>query len=647
VVFCPPIATFADKEHARERDIVEGLALSVECDSRPRQARRKLEALLGPCTFVVRSGGVWIDPATGETEDKLHLHWRLQTPARGEELKALKQARDLAARIVGGDPSNKPICHPVRWPGSWHRKGEPILCRIDTANPDTEIDLTDALGRLTAAHGEEPKQKANGKDHSDSDGSWEALVQDVISGGNYHQALVVLAAKALRAGMKDGAAVNLLRALMESSVGPRDERWQARYADIPRSVSSAREKIGEATAEAAPDQETAATPASLDEWDAGDDTDPIPPRGWLLANQFCRRFLSSILAPGGTGKTALRMLQYIALATGRPLTGQHVFRRSRVLMLGFEDDRDEMRRRIRAVCMHHGVDQRELKGWLFCCAPKGVKLAEMRAGTRQIGLLEKLLREAIGRRKPDVIGFDPFIRTHALEENDNSAMDFVCDILIKLGIEYDVAIDAPHHTRKGTLTPGDADTGRGASGMRDAARLVSTLTVMTEDEARMFDVVDVERFDYVRLDPAKVNIARRSQKATWFRLVNVRLDNGTRAEDGSPGGDYPDGDNVQTVEPWAPPELWADLSTQALNAALSAIDAGLPNGHRYSDASAARERAAWVVVQRHCPNKSEMQCREIIRAWVKSGLLYRDDYEDPVKHEPCKGLRVDASKRPG
>jgi hypothetical protein len=132
VVFCPPIAVFADKERARERDIVEGLALSVECDARPREARERLEALLGPATFVVRSGGKWTDPATGEVHDKLHLHWRLQTPARGESLAVLKQARDIAARLVGGDPSNKPVCHPIRWPGSWPRKGEPILCSIDT-----------------------------------------------------------------------------------------------------------------------------------------------------------------------------------------------------------------------------------------------------------------------------------------------------------------------------------------------------------------------------------------------------------------------------------------------------------------------------------------------------------------------------------
>jgi RecA-family ATPase len=285
---------------------------------------------------------------------------------------------------------------------------------------------------------------------------------------------------------------------------------------------------------------------SLNEWDAGDDPGPIPPRGWLLGNQFCRRFLSSIVATGGTGKTGLRMLQYLALATGRQLTGQHVFRRCRVLMLSFEDDIEELNRRLAAALVHHKIDRAELKNWLFIAAPKGLKLAEMRNGTRQIGRLEKTLRDAIGRREPDIIGLDPFVKLHALEENDNGAMDFVCDLLTQLAIEYDIAIDAPHHSRKGTVTAGDADAGRGASGIKDAGRLVYTLTVMSEDEAKMFGINDAERRAYIRLDSAKVNIAPGAQKATWFKLLGVRLNNGT--------DDYPNGDEVQTVEPWSPPD---------------------------------------------------------------------------------------------
>jgi hypothetical protein len=82
--------------------------------------------LLGPATLVVRSGGSWIDDQSGEVQDKLHLHWRLTEPTRDSATHAaLKRARALAAALVGGDRSNAPTVHPIRWPGSWHRKDRP------------------------------------------------------------------------------------------------------------------------------------------------------------------------------------------------------------------------------------------------------------------------------------------------------------------------------------------------------------------------------------------------------------------------------------------------------------------------------------------------------------------------------------------
>jgi hypothetical protein len=57
VTFCPPLATFSNKDRARQEDIVEGVTISVECDEHPQQARITLEDILGPATCVVRSGG--------------------------------------------------------------------------------------------------------------------------------------------------------------------------------------------------------------------------------------------------------------------------------------------------------------------------------------------------------------------------------------------------------------------------------------------------------------------------------------------------------------------------------------------------------------------------------------------------------------
>jgi hypothetical protein len=283
-------------------------------------ARAKLEEILGPATIVVRSGGKWTDPATGEVQDKLHLHWRLRIPARGDDLPVLKQARDLAARLVGGDPSNKPVCHPIRWPGSWHRKSNPVLCSIDTAIPDREIDLTTAIAALTAAApAEQPRPKANGKDHSGEAADWASHVHNVIAGDSYHGALVPLAAKMLVAGMSDGAAVNLLRAIMDNSVGPRDERWNARYADIPRAVKTAREKFGTPSEpQAPPDLATAFTFLG--------DAPPAPPR------ELIRKLLPAdgVAVTGGqssAGKTFIIIHKAICLATMRQYFGHKIVER--------------------------------------------------------------------------------------------------------------------------------------------------------------------------------------------------------------------------------------------------------------------------------------------------------------------------------
>jgi hypothetical protein len=272
-------------------------------------ARAKLEEILGPATIVVRSGGKWTNPGTGEIQDKLHLHWRLRIPARGDDLPVLKRARDLAARLVGGDPSNKPVCHPIRWPGSWHRKNQPVLCSIDTASPDREIDLGTAIAALTAAApADEPRPKANGKDYSGEGADWASQVHSIISGDSYHGALVPLAAKMLAAGMSDGAAVNLLRAIMENSTAPRDERWHARYADIPRDVSTAREKFGQA-----PNEQKIQEPPLLQWLDmSGWDTEPVPERKWAISpSSNSRRMLP--MSPARTGWAQCRR-------RGRPST---------------------------------------------------------------------------------------------------------------------------------------------------------------------------------------------------------------------------------------------------------------------------------------------------------------------------------------
>jgi hypothetical protein len=120
-VFCPPV--FAEPNGAAAENPAEGLVLSVECDSQTTAGLKKLtSALRVPPTAIVASGGLWKNEA-GRLEAQLHLHWRLVEPTRDTaDHEKLTEARALAAELVGTDKSATSIVHPLRWPGSWHRK---------------------------------------------------------------------------------------------------------------------------------------------------------------------------------------------------------------------------------------------------------------------------------------------------------------------------------------------------------------------------------------------------------------------------------------------------------------------------------------------------------------------------------------------
>ena len=236
VVVCPPGCTFTNAEHARQEDLCDGLDLAVELDHDPQASLEMLEKLIGQATMVVASGGV-----TADGEPKLHGRWVLTVPARTKsELDQLKEARILACALAGGDPTHAPISHPIRCPGTWHRKGEPKLCVIRDHRPDREIVLVDAIEILKQVA--TPKQKASASGQASSD--YADLIEAVLTSKKFHDSFIRLAAKVIAKGFSEDDAISFLRGLMESVQGPHDQRWQDRYDEIPRAVSTAIKKFG-------------------------------------------------------------------------------------------------------------------------------------------------------------------------------------------------------------------------------------------------------------------------------------------------------------------------------------------------------------------------------------------------------------------
>ena len=136
-----------------------------------------------------------------------------------------------------------------------------------------------------------------------------------------------------------------------------------------------------------------------------------------------------------------------------------------------------------------GSDRAELKGWLFLSAPgarKGKLMTLDKRGRLKEGKLAAMIEAEVIKHNIDIVSIDPFVKSHSVEENANTMIDEVAQVLVGLGYTHDMRCDSPHHIAKGPADPGNANRGRGASALKDAARLVYTLTPMSADEAAKF-----------------------------------------------------------------------------------------------------------------------------------------------------------------
>jgi hypothetical protein len=128
------------------------------------------------------------------------------------------------------------------------------------------------------------------------------------------------------------------------------------------------------------------------------------PRGWLLGNWLCREFVSSLVGDGAAGKTALRLLCALKLASGRRdiLPSPHLFERVPVLFLCFEDSTDELYRRLKAAMKHYEIGAADIDGylWVEAITEARMKLVlEDELRQRRIGPLKNALDRIVTRSR--------------------------------------------------------------------------------------------------------------------------------------------------------------------------------------------------------------------------------------------------------
>jgi hypothetical protein len=273
----------------------------------------------------------------------------------------------------------------------------------------------------------------------------------------------------------------------------------------------------------------------------------IPPRPWVLGHWLLRGTVTTVIAPGGTGKSALLVAVALSLATGRPLLGKTVWAGPRCVWLwNLEDDRTELARQHVACSLYYGISERDYEGRLFV-NDAGTPLCTATKGRDGLAIHHSVVdgvAAEIRARGIDVLIVDPFVSSHRAEENDNGQIDTIAKVWARIAREANCSIVLVHHSRKLAGQQVDAESARGASALSNAARSVLVLNRLDKVEATRFSIGEDDRRSYIRVSNDKTNRAPAGE-ADWYRLVSVRLGNG------GPQG----GDSVGVIERWTPPNF--------------------------------------------------------------------------------------------
>jgi RecA-family ATPase len=289
----------------------------------------------------------------------------------------------------------------------------------------------------------------------------------------------------------------------------------------------------------------------------------LPQREFLFGKHYQRRTVGGTVAPGGTGKSSLVMVESVSMALGLDLLDnkQPLERPLRVWYHNGEDPMDELKRRLAAICQHYEISLRDLLtgGNFFMTSGNEVPL-RVAASYSQVQVqtdhrLVKCIAEQIGDNKIDAAGFDPLVTLHAVPESDPGKMDGVVRIFAKIADTQNCAIDLSHHTRKPPSGAGPADLDlddmRGAKAISDAMRAVRILNYMSKQDAENAGLLEMERTIHFRIDRGKANYSPPAKTAIWRKFVNV---------------DLPNGDAVGVIVPWLFPGQDGTLSPERLEA---------------------------------------------------------------------------------
>ena len=149
------------------------------------------------------------------------------------------------------------------------------------------------------------------------------------------------------------------------------------------------------------------------------DPSTFPRRRFVYGRHYVRQFLSITAAPTKVGKSSKSLVEAVAMATGQNLLGVEPVRPMRVWYWNGEDPQEELERRVLAICLHYGVDRREVEKNLFLDSGRDTEIiiaTQTKTGAVIASPVEAALTAALIDGKFDAFILDPAVSVHRVSE---------------------------------------------------------------------------------------------------------------------------------------------------------------------------------------------------------------------------------------
>jgi hypothetical protein len=287
----------------------------------------------------------------------------------------------------------------------------------------------------------------------------------------------------------------------------------------------------------------------------------FPPREWLHAKHYIRKFLVLTGGTYGVAKSTLTIIDALSMARGQCLlTGAKLVRPLRVWLYNTEDPREEIERKVVAVMKHYELRPEDIGGRLYIDTSRENRLivggkAQLGADAYDLPVPSSVdgVVAGIQRREVDVLVVDPLVHSHTANENSNDEMAEVMHAWRKVAERGNCCVELVHHIRKNNAGDASVEDVRGAAAIMGAVRSARLLTVMSASEAGNLGISEEQRRFHIWVNPTgKPSLLPPVTVRQWLKLESVDLGNGTT--------DYPDGDSVGVLTHWEPPNhrdlLW-------------------------------------------------------------------------------------------